>query len=97
MVWRSDLDPAIKARVAKFIFSYGVGDTPEAQRQRAILTRIETGPFKRADNSHLIPVRQMEATELLIEARGKGDAGEIAKAQAALDGVNKEAKAHGLK
>lgn len=93
MVWRGDLDPAIKARVAKFIFSYGVGATPEAQRQRAILTRIETGPFKKADNTHLIPVRQMEATELLIEAQGKGDAGEIAKAQAALTAVQKEAAA----
>lgn len=96
MVWRSDLDPAIKAKVARFIFSYGVGDTPEAQRQRAVLNRIETGPFKKADNSHLIPVRQMEATELLIEARDKGDAGEIARAQANLDAVRKEAAAHHL-
>lgn len=93
MVWRADLDPAVKAKIAKFIFSYGVGDTPEAQRQRAILTRIETGPFKKADNSHLIPVRQMEATEQLIAAKNKGDAGEIAKAQATLDAVKKEAAA----
>jgi phosphonate transport system substrate-binding protein len=97
IIWRKDLDPAIKAKLSKFFFSYGVGASPEAARQRANLAKIETGPFKTADNSHLIPVRQMEATEALIEARTKGDAGETAKAQAALDAVNREAKARGLK
>src|SRR5262249_26959495 len=33
LLWRADLDPAIKAKVAKFIFSYGVGSSPEAVRQ----------------------------------------------------------------
>ncbi len=91
LVWRADLDPAIKAKVSKFIFSYGVGDTAEAKRQREVLARIEIGPLKKADNSHLIPVRQMEASEQLTAAKVKGDAGEITKAQAALDAVNKEA------
>ncbi len=90
MVWRADLDPTVKAKVSKFMFSYGVGDSPEARRQRAVLERIQTGPFKRADNSHLLPVREMEATELLIEARNDGDAAAIAKAQATLGQVRKE-------
>ena len=90
MVWRADLDPAVKAKVAKFMFSYGVGDSAEAKRQRAVLERIQTGPFKRADNSHLIPVREMEAAELLIEARNGGDAAAIAKAQATVDQVKKD-------
>jgi phosphonate transport system substrate-binding protein len=97
LIWRKDLDPAIKAKLAKFFFSYGVGSTPEAARQRANLAMIETGPFKKADNTHLIPVRQMEATEQLIAAKAKRDAAETAKAQAALDAVNREAKAHGIK
>jgi phosphonate transport system substrate-binding protein len=97
IIWRKDLDPAIKAKLSKFFFSYGVGSSPEAARQRANLAKIETGPFKTADNSHLIPVRQMEATEQLIQAKTKGDAAETAKAQAALDAVNREAKAKGLK
>jgi phosphonate transport system substrate-binding protein len=91
MVWRADLDPAVKAKVAKFIFAYGVGDSPEAQRQRAILARIQTGPFKKADDSHLLPVREMEATGNLVAAKARGDAAEITKAQAALDAVKKEA------
>jgi phosphonate transport system substrate-binding protein len=93
MVWRSDLDPALKAKIAQFMFSYGVGDTPEARRQLAILRRIQTGPFKHADNSHLIPVREMEATGQLVAAKGKGDAAAIAKAQAALDAIHREAAA----
>jgi phosphonate transport system substrate-binding protein len=90
MIWRADHDPAIKAKVAKFIFAYGVGDTDEAKRQRAILERIQTGPFKHADNNHLLPVREMEATGELVQAKAKGDRAAMAAAQAKLDAVKKE-------
>ncbi|MDB5435844.1 MAG: phnD [Phenylobacterium sp.] len=90
MIWRADLDPAIKAKVSRFIFSYGVGDTPEARRQRAILERIQTGPFKHADNTHLLPVREMEATGQLVAAKAKGDQAALAAAQAALAEIKKE-------
>ncbi|HXA39977.1 MAG TPA: phosphate/phosphite/phosphonate ABC transporter substrate-binding protein [Phenylobacterium sp.] len=90
MVWRADLDPAVKKKIADFIFSYGVGDSDEARRQRAILERIQTGPFKHADDTHLLPVREMEATGMLVQAKAKGDTDAAAKAQAALDEVHKE-------
>jgi phosphonate transport system substrate-binding protein len=90
MIWRKDLDPALKKKIADFMFSYGVGDTPEAARQRAVLERIQTLPFKRADASHLLPVREMEATEHLIVAKKAGDAKAAAEAQAALDQIAKE-------
>ena len=90
MVWRADLDPAVKKKVADFIFSYGVGDTDEAKRQRAILERIQTGAFKHADNAHLLPVREMEATGEVVQAKAKGDAAALAAAQAKLDRVHKE-------
>jgi phosphonate transport system substrate-binding protein len=90
MVWRADLDPGMKKKIADFIFSYGVGDTDEARRQRAILERIQTGPFKHADNSHLLPVREMEATGMLVQAKSKGDQEGVTKAQAMLDQVHKE-------
>ncbi|MFC3078714.1 phosphate/phosphite/phosphonate ABC transporter substrate-binding protein [Phenylobacterium terrae] len=90
MIWRKDLDPQIKAKVADFLFSYGVGDTPEAERQRAILKRIQTLPFVPADETHLIPVREMEATRDLLEAKQRGDGAAIARAQAALDAVRTE-------
>jgi phosphonate transport system substrate-binding protein len=94
MVWRADLDSATKAKIAKFFFSYGVGDTDEAKRQRAILDRIQTGPFKHANNSHLLPVREMEATGQLVAAKSKGDQAEVAKAQAALVQIKTEKAAH---
>lgn len=90
LVWRKDLDPKLKKQITDFMFSYGVGDTPEAARQRAILEQIQTKPFVAADDSHLIPVREMEATGQLIEARNRGDAAAIAKAEAALAQVKKE-------
>jgi phosphonate transport system substrate-binding protein len=93
IVWRGDLDPAVKAKLVRFLFAYGVGTGPEADRQRAILARIQTGPFRRADNSHLLPVREMEAVEQVIEAKNDKDAAALAKAQANLAQVRKEAAA----
>jgi len=90
LVWRKDLDPALRKKLADFMFGYGVGDTPEAARQRAILEKIQTKPFVHADDSHLIPVREMEATGQLIEARNRKDPAAEAKARAALAEIAKE-------
>jgi phosphonate transport system substrate-binding protein len=90
MIWRKDLDPALKKKIADFMFSYGVGDTPEAARQRAVLERIQTRPFKHADNSHLLTVREMEATGRLIVAKRNGDPAEVEQAQLALRQVARE-------
>jgi phosphonate transport system substrate-binding protein len=94
MVWRADLDPAVKKKISDFIFAYGVGDTDEAKRQRAVLERIQTGPFKHADNSHLLPVREMEATGEVVQAKAANDPAALAKAQAKLDQVKTEMAAH---
>jgi phosphonate transport system substrate-binding protein len=90
MVWRADLDPMLKKKISDFFFSYGVGDSDEAKRQRAILERIQTGAFKHADNTHLLPVREMEATGEMVQARSKDDQAALAKAQAKLDQVKTE-------
>jgi len=90
LVWRKDLDPALKKKLADFMFGYGVGDTAEAARQRKILEQIQTKPFVPANDSHLLPVREMEATGQLIEARNRKDAAAEAKAQAALAEIAKE-------
>lgn len=90
IIRRKDLDPALSKKVSDFLFSYGVGDTAEAKRQRAILEKIQTLPFVAADDSHLLPVREMEATGQLIEARNRGDARKTAEAEAALAAIAKE-------
>ena len=90
LVWRKDLDPALKKKITDFMFGYGVGDTPEAARQRAILDKIQTRPFVPADDTHLLPVREMEATGALIEARNRKDAAAVTKAEAMLAQVKVE-------
>jgi phosphonate transport system substrate-binding protein len=93
MVRRKDLDPALKAKIDAFMFSYGTGEGPEAERQRKVLERIQTKPFKRADDTHLLPVREMEASGQLMQARTKGDAAAEKAAQAELDKIAAEKKA----
>lgn len=93
IVWRKDLDPQVKARLRKFFESYGQGTGPEAARQRALLSKVSIGGFKPADNNHLLPVREMEATEIYLVAKEEGDAGKIAAAQKVLAGIQAERKA----
>lgn len=95
LVWRKDLDPDLKKRLADFLFSYGVGDTPEAARQRKVLEQIQTLPFVAADDTHLLPVREIEAAGQLIDAKNRKDAADIAQAEAALAQVRKEKAALG--
>ncbi|MBL8771035.1 MAG: phosphate/phosphite/phosphonate ABC transporter substrate-binding protein [Phenylobacterium sp.] len=90
IVRRRDLDPALRKQIDDFIFGYGVGETPEASRQRAVLAKIQTLPFKPADASHLLPVREMEATGQLIEARNRNDAAAVGRAEAALAEIARE-------
>ena len=87
---RKDIDPETWAKIETFMFSYGVGEGPEAERQRKILAQMQTAPFKRADDSHLLPVREMEATGQLIQARTKGDAAAEQAAEASLAEIAKE-------
>jgi phosphonate transport system substrate-binding protein len=89
LVVRKDLDPKLRKQITDFIFAYGVGDTGEAARQRAVLEKIQTKPFVPADDSHLIPVREMEATSQLIEARNRNDAAALKKAEASLAEIAK--------
>lgn len=90
LVRRKDIDPETWAKIEKFMFSYGVGDGPEAERQRKILAQMQTAPFKRADATHLLPVREMEATGQLLQARAKGDAAAEKTAEANLAEIAKE-------
>jgi len=90
IVWRKDLDPAIKEKLRQFFLTYAQGEGPEAERQRALLAKISIGGFKPADDNHLLRVREMEATENLLQAERGGDPNRIAEARKALDGVKAE-------
>ena len=90
MVWRKDLDPAIKEKLRQFFLTYAQGEGPEAERQRALLARISIGGFMPADDNHLLRVREIEATENLLQAQRGGDPKRIAEARRALETVKAE-------
>ena len=90
MVWRKDLDPAVKEKVRQFFLTYGQGDGPEAARQRANLEALSIGGFLPADDTHLLMVREMEATEALLLARDAGDQTKIAAAEKGLASIQAE-------
>ena len=90
IIWRSDLDPAVKEKLRQFFLTYAQGEGPEAERQRKLLAALSIGGFRPADNSHLLPVREMEATEQLLEARNSGDKVKEAQAQKSLDAIAAE-------
>jgi phosphonate transport system substrate-binding protein len=90
IIWRKDLDPAIKEKLRQFFLTYAQGEGPEPERQRKLLAALSIGGFRPADESHLLPVREMEATEQLLEARNAGDKVKEGQAQKALDAIAAE-------
>jgi phosphonate transport system substrate-binding protein len=90
IVWRKDLDPAIKEKIRQFFLTYGQGDSPEAVKQRGYMEKLSIGGFKPADDSHLLFVRHMEAMENLGLAQESGDAAKIAAAKKAVADIEAE-------
>ncbi len=90
IVWRKDLDPAIKEKLRQFFLTYAQGEGAEAERQRGHLAKLSIGGFKPADDNHLLRVREMEATENLLQAERGGDPNRIAEARKALEGIKAE-------
>jgi phosphonate transport system substrate-binding protein len=86
LIWRKDLDPAIKEKLRQFFLTYGQGDAA----QRAKLAAVGVSGFLPADNTHLLPMREMEATHVWLEAEASGDKTRIGDARRALDAVTAE-------
>ena len=95
MVWRKNLEPALKDKIRSALLGYGVGAGAEAERQRKVLTDLNFGPFMAATDDHLLRVREMEATLARAEAKKAGDAAALATAQTELDTVQARLKALG--
>ena len=56
IVWRKDLDPAVKAKVKSFLVGYGKTDA-----DKEVLSKIYNySGFKESTNDQLIPIRQLE-------------------------------------
>jgi phosphonate transport system substrate-binding protein len=92
IIVRKDLDPVTREKIRSFLMTYGTSPGPEGERERKVLKALSFGVFKPADNTHLLPVRQMEASERLMLARASNDADAITKAEASLAQVAEDAK-----
>lgn len=90
IVVRKDLDPATIEKLRSFFLTYG--DTPE---HKTVLEGLAYSGFQAADDSYLDPVREMEASVALMEAKRTGDQARIAQAQSAYDAVRAKVAAAG--
>ncbi len=87
LVWRKDLDPAVKAKLYAFLMSYGrIGTADTIKAERAILADLVWSPFNPSSNDQLIPIRKLEANKSLMKVQGdeKLSADEKARQIAAL-------------
>ena len=91
---RKDVDAEVKEKLKHFFMTYGTAQGPEGDHERQVLANLEYGGFKPADDSYLDPVRLMEASAALSEAKHAGDKAKIADAQKAFDEINARPTAH---
>ncbi len=75
LVWRKDLDPAVKKKLADWLFEYGKTD----EREKKILAELNWAPFRKSDNSQLLPIRQMEVNKSMMKLKGEEAAGDPKK------------------
>jgi phosphonate transport system substrate-binding protein len=92
LVWRKDLEPALKAKISEFIFTYGTKEAAE----KAVLTGLKWAPFRKSDNRQLLPIRQMEVSRSLTRVKSdttleaaKRDA-EVARLQKEFDELGRQ-------
>jgi phosphonate ABC transporter permease subunit PhnE/phosphonate ABC transporter binding protein len=72
VVYRKNLDPAVKAKLRKFFAEYGVVGSPEkVAREREILASLEWGPFRLADNRILNQVQEIDLKNALFDMRNQ--------------------------
>jgi len=90
LIWRKDLDPAVKETLRQFFLTYGQGDSTHAGRQKAALAALGLGGFEPADEGHLLPIREMEATKQWLDARKTKDPARIAAAARTLASIKAE-------
>jgi phosphonate transport system substrate-binding protein len=87
LVWRKDLDPALKSKIYTFLLSYGrIGSPEEVKVAKGVLADLIWAPFRPSTDNQLIPIRLLEATRNLtkVQADEKLSADEKAKQTATI-------------
>jgi len=71
LVWRKDLDPAVKTKLYTFLMSYGrIGSDEKIKNAKAILAHLVWSPFHPSSDNQLIPIRILEANKSLMKVQG---------------------------
>jgi phosphonate transport system substrate-binding protein len=71
LVWRKDLDPAVKAKLYTFLMSYGrIGSDEEIKGAKATLANLIWSPFQPSSDNQLLPIRILEANKSLMKVQG---------------------------
>ena len=71
LVWRKDLDAALKQKISDWLFAYGkTGNADADTKAKKILADLQWAPFKKSDNSQLLPIRQMELNKTIMKIKG---------------------------
>jgi len=71
IVYRKDLDPALKTKIAGFFLNYGKTQGVAGERERKVLEALSWSGFIPSDNKQLLPIRQLEL--FLAKSRVEGD------------------------
>ena len=92
LVWHKDLPDTTKQKLLAFFLSYGTTDTAE----KAILAELGWAPFKKSDNTQLLPIRQMEVNKSILKIKGDAKLSEadktaqVAELQKKFDEIGKQ-------
>jgi phosphonate transport system substrate-binding protein len=88
------LSPALRDRLKAFFLNYGTRPGPQGDHERQVMAALTYGGFRAAGDDYLDPVREMDASQTLVQSKASGDAGKIADAQKAYDQVEADVAAH---
>src|SRR6266853_749882 len=71
LMWRKDLDPAVKAKLYTVLMSYGhIGTEAEIKAARDILANLIWSPFHPSSDDQLLSTRKLEANKDLLKVNG---------------------------
>lgn len=70
LMWRKDLDPAVKSKIYTFLMDYGrVGTPEEIKTAKAILANLIWSPFHPSNDNQLLPIRILEANKAIMKLK----------------------------
>jgi phosphonate transport system substrate-binding protein len=70
LMWRKDLDPAVKTKIYTFLMSYGrIGAPDELLAARTVLANLLWSPLLPASDDHLLPIRILEASKTIMKIK----------------------------